>query len=131
MATQSGRFNNVSLTANTALAVHRLVGVSIVDAEIAKAAYPAAIGNDVVGVTLNAAAAEDDAVAVQYDGIAMVEAGGAIDVSVSRRVRGDTAGKAVSASVTQAAAGYYIGNGDAASGDIIPVLLKYSDAQAT
>lgn len=130
MATNSGRFNSVSLVADEALAANRLVDLSLVDAEAAKAKYVATTGDDVIGATLNDAAAEA-VVGVQVEGIAMVEAGGAIDVSVSRRVRSDDSGKAVSASATQAAVGYYIGNGDAASGDIISVLLKYSDATAT
>lgn len=123
MATVSGRFNNISLTANASLTANKFVKLSS-DGE---AAVVSTAGDDALGVTL-AAADANKPVAVQYDGIAMVEAGAAIPGGSA--VTSNASGKAIVAATGNARIGYYLGSSAAASGDIISVLLKPAGADA-
>ncbi len=123
MATNSGRFNTISLIADEALTAHSFVTLSA----DGQAAYAAADGDDAIGVTL-AAAAAGKPVAVQFDGIALVEAAEAIAAGSS--VATDTAGLAIDAASGEARVGYYLGSAAAADGDIISVLLKPAAADA-
>ena len=79
MATNAGRFNTVSLTSDAALAQYRLVTLDpAVTTTDGSAAYPNAQGQHALGITMTSADAAGKIVAVQYDGIALAEAGGAI-----------------------------------------------------
>lgn len=122
MATQTGRFNTISLVADEALTAHTFVTLS----SDAQAAYVAVDGDDAIGVTYGAADA-GKMVTVQIDGIAMVKANEAI--SAGAAVGSDTAGEAIPAATGEARLGYAL---EAASGagEIISVLLKPAGADA-
>jgi hypothetical protein len=122
MATQTGRFNTISLVADEALTAHTFVTLS----SDAQAAYVAADGDDAIGVTYGAADA-GKMVTVQIDGIAMVKANEAITAGAA--VSSDTAGEAIPADAGEARLGYAL---EAASGagEIISVLLKPAGADA-
>lgn len=122
MATESGRFNNISLVADEALTAHTFVTLSA-DAE---AAYVAADGDDAIGVAIGAAAA-GKMVTVQVDGIAMVKANEAI--SAGAAVASDTAGEAIPAASGEARLGYAM-QAATGAGEIISVLLKPAAADA-
>jgi len=127
MATQSGRFNNISLLADEALAQFRLVTLDpAVSTTDGYAAYPAAQGNEAFGVTLGSASGSGKAVAVQYDGIAQVEASAAISAGDYVTV-GDTAGRVGPATAGDLQCGVAL-NAAADANEIISVLLKPSPA---
>lgn len=79
-------------------------------------------GNDPVGVLCNKPDAAGKAAEIAVYGIAKVVAAGAINPGA--KVMSNNAGAAIAATSTNFVAGQYLGTSAAASGDIIPVLLR-------
>lgn len=79
-------------------------------------------GIDATGVLCNKPSAAGQAAEVAIYGIAKVIAGGAINPGA--KVMSDNTGKAIAASSTAFALGTHVGTVAAASGDIVPVLLR-------
>lgn len=79
-------------------------------------------GIDVLGVLQNDPAAAGRAATVAVSGVSKVVAGGAINPGA--KVMTSNAGVALAATGTNVVVGVHVGKVAAASGDIIPVLLK-------
>lgn len=79
-------------------------------------------GIDVTGVLANKPDAAGKAAEVIVYGIAKVLAGGAINPGA--KVMTDNTGKAIAATSTAFSLGVHVGTSAAASGDIVPVLLR-------
>jgi hypothetical protein len=124
MATNAGRFNTVSLTSDAALAQYRLVTLDPNIATTAgSAAYPNAQGQHALGITMTSADAAGKVVTVQYDGIALAEAGGGILAGDYITPFDGTTGKVGAATSNDAKVGVAL-SAATADGDIISVLLK-------
>lgn len=110
--------NAVSLTAGAAIAQGRFVKVSTGG----KVIQAAAGTDEVVGVALEASAADLDVIpCAKYDGgIVEVEAGAAVTVGAD--VASDSVGRAVAAATGNAIAGWAL-SGAGAAGEFIKVLL--------
>ena len=124
MATNAGRFNTVSLTSDAALAQYRLVTLDpAVTTTDGSAAYPDAQGQHALGITMTSADAAGKTVAVQYDGIALAEAGAAISAGDYITPADGTTGKVGPAAQGDAKVGVAL-TAASADGEIISVLLK-------
>lgn len=79
-------------------------------------------GIDAIGVLCNKPDAAGKAAEVAVYGVAKVTAGGS--VAAGAKVMSDNTGKAITATSTAFCLGIHVGSSTAASGDIIPVLLR-------